>query len=214
MHAVILAGGGGTRLWPLSRRARPKPFLPLVGETQPLPADAAAHRAAHRRRGHARRCRAGASAIGLATRRRSSSRGISSVSHLAATPRPRSRSRRLCRSARASDVMVVLPADHFIDDEQGFRDVLSEAARAAQDGSLVTLGIQASGPETGYGYIVGREGGGRLGGEARRSVRREAAARAGYCSCSPIPAARGGTPASSCGARTRSSKTSSVTHRQ
>src|SRR6188508_597868 len=32
MHAVILAGGGGTRLWPLSRRARPKPFLPLLGE--------------------------------------------------------------------------------------------------------------------------------------------------------------------------------------
>src|SRR6187401_2568314 len=32
MHAVILAGGGGTRLWPLSRRARPKPFLPLLGD--------------------------------------------------------------------------------------------------------------------------------------------------------------------------------------
>ena len=32
MYAVILAGGGGTRLWPLSRRARPKPFLPLLGD--------------------------------------------------------------------------------------------------------------------------------------------------------------------------------------
>jgi mannose-1-phosphate guanylyltransferase len=56
-----------------------------------------------------------------------------------------------------SDAMVVLPADHYIGDEQRFRDVLTEAARAAQDGSLVTLGIQATGPETGYGYVVGRE---------------------------------------------------------
>jgi mannose-1-phosphate guanylyltransferase len=51
--------------------------------------------------------------------------------------------------------MVVLPADHFIVDEEGFRAVLTEAAEAARDGSLVTLGITASGPETGYGYIVG-----------------------------------------------------------
>jgi mannose-1-phosphate guanylyltransferase/mannose-6-phosphate isomerase len=53
------------------------------------------------------------------------------------------------------DVMVVLPADHWISDEPGFRNALSAAARAAADGSLVTLGIAARGPETGYGYIVG-----------------------------------------------------------
>jgi mannose-1-phosphate guanylyltransferase/mannose-6-phosphate isomerase len=54
-----------------------------------------------------------------------------------------------------SDVMVVLPADHWIADEAGFRNALSAAARAAADGSLVTLGIAPGGPETGYGYIVG-----------------------------------------------------------
>jgi mannose-1-phosphate guanylyltransferase/mannose-6-phosphate isomerase len=65
----------------------------------------------------------------------------------------------LTSSRAADDVMVVLPADHFIADEQGFRDTLAKAAGAAEDGSLVTLGITPSGPETGYGYIVGGEGG-------------------------------------------------------
>jgi len=58
----------------------------------------------------------------------------------------------------ADDVMVVLPADHFIADEHAFRQTLSAAAGAARDGSLVTLGITASGPETGYGYVVGGTG--------------------------------------------------------
>src|SRR4029077_15511657 len=50
-------------------------------------------------------------------------------------------------------------ADHGIADEPGFRSALTAAARAAQDGSLVTLGIGARGPETGYGYIVGTSDG-------------------------------------------------------
>ena len=59
-----------------------------------------------------------------------------------------------------SDVMVVLPADHWIADEPGFRERPDRrGARRGQDGSLVTLGIAAGGPETGYGYIVGTSDG-------------------------------------------------------
>jgi mannose-1-phosphate guanylyltransferase len=50
-------------------------------------------------------------------------------------------------------VMAVLPADHFIRDEDAFRETLVEAAHAARNGYLVTLGIMPSRPETGYGYI-------------------------------------------------------------
>jgi len=57
-------------------------------------------------------------------------------------------------SARDPDaVMAVLPADHFIKDESAFRCAIMEADRTARNGSLVTLGIMPSRPETGYGYI-------------------------------------------------------------
>jgi mannose-1-phosphate guanylyltransferase len=52
------------------------------------------------------------------------------------------------------DVMVVLPADHRITDEAGFRTALAAAASRAASGDLVTLGITATGPETGYGYVL------------------------------------------------------------
>ena len=158
MHAVILAGGGGTRLWPLSRRARPKPFLPLVGETSLFqltlrriePLIAVEDTLVVAEQGH------------LALVAEQAPQLLSR--HLIGEPFGRNTAAAIALAAivsqrPGSDVMVVLPADHFIGDEQGFRDVLTEAERAAQDGSLVTLGIQAAGPETGYGYIVGREGG-------------------------------------------------------
>jgi mannose-1-phosphate guanylyltransferase len=52
-----------------------------------------------------------------------------------------------------SGVMAVLPADHFIKDEDAFRDALAEASQSARNGYLVTLGIMPTRPETGYGYI-------------------------------------------------------------
>ena len=156
MHAVILAGGGGTRLWPLSRRARPKPFLPLVGDASLFqltlrriePLIAIEDTLVVAEQGHLPLV--SAQAPQLLSR------------HLIGEPFGRNTAAAIALAALISqrpgdDIMVVLPADHYIEDEQGFRDVLSEAARAAQDGSLVTLGIQAAGPETGYGYIVGRE---------------------------------------------------------
>ncbi|HUR17017.1 MAG TPA: sugar phosphate nucleotidyltransferase [Candidatus Limnocylindrales bacterium] len=154
MYAVVLAGGGGTRLWPLSRRARPKPFLPLLGaeslfqltlrRIEPLIDGAATIVVSEQR--HLPLVEQQAPQI--PSRQRLGEpfgRNTAAAVALAA----------ILSGRRDEDVMVVLPADHFIADEEGFRRTLGTAAQAAQDGSLVTLGIEPTGPETGYGYIVG-----------------------------------------------------------
>jgi len=154
MYAVILAGGGGTRLWPLSRRARPKPFLPLLGEQSlfqltlariaPLMPPEDVHVVADQRH------------LPLVTQQAPQLIGRKLIGE----PFGRNTAAAVALAALvierpATDVMVVLPADHWIADEAGFRNALMVAARAAEDGSLVTLGIAPQGPETGYGYIVG-----------------------------------------------------------
>jgi len=153
VYSVILAGGSGTRFWPLSRVARPKQFLPLASKS-PLLVDTArriaplstpkrtfvscgaAHAGAVRRLLKAIPprniliepvARNTAPAIGLA------------AAHVA------------LREPRA--VLQVLPADHAVRDDERFRSCLREAAGAAEQGLLVTLGIRPTRPETGYGYI-------------------------------------------------------------
>ena len=158
MYAVILAGGGGTRLWPLSRRARPKPFLPLLGEQSlfqltlariaPLMPAEDIHVVADQRH------------LPLVTQQAPQLIGRKLIGE----PFGRNTAAAVALAALAierpdNDVMVVLPADHWIADEPGFRNALNAAARAAEDGSLVTLGIAAGGPESGYGYIVGTSDG-------------------------------------------------------
>lgn len=157
MYAVILAGGGGTRLWPLSRRARPKPFLPLLGEEtlfqrtlarlSPLISAEDVYVVADQRH------------LPLVTQQAPHIAGR----RLLGEPFGRNTAAAVALAAivaeRADDeVMVVLPADHLIADEAAFRASLETAAAAAADGSLVTLGITAAGPETGYGYVVGVAG--------------------------------------------------------
>jgi mannose-1-phosphate guanylyltransferase/mannose-6-phosphate isomerase len=154
MYAVILAGGGGTRLWPLSRRARPKPFLPLTGERslfeltvariEPLVGSGGTYVVAEASQLEQVRSQAPQLAeeqllgepIGRNTAAAVALAGL-------AIDRP------------ADEVMVVLPADQLVSNERDFRESLRLAAAAADDGSFVTLGIAPSAPETGYGYIVG-----------------------------------------------------------
>ena len=158
MYAVILAGGGGTRLWPLSRRARPKPFLPLLGEEslfqstlrrlEPLIHTNDVYVVADER--HRELVAEQAPQVG--------------GSHLLGEPFGRNTAAAVALAAHAidrvpNDVMVVLPADHHIADPAGFRERLSAAVEAAREGSFVVLGIAPTGPETGYGYIVGSENG-------------------------------------------------------
>ncbi len=151
---MILAGGGGTRLWPLSRRARTKPFLPLTGEqslfqrtvarVEPLVGAEAIHVVTEQ--SHLDEVRRQAPQLKL--------------EQLLGEPEARNTAAAVAYAALAieradEDVMLVLPADHHVADEDAFRLALSAAADAAADGSYVTLGVAPSGPETGYGYIVG-----------------------------------------------------------
>jgi mannose-1-phosphate guanylyltransferase/mannose-6-phosphate isomerase len=161
MYAVILAGGGGTRLWPLSRPDRPKPFLPLLGERTLL-------------RATFERLVPGllaASDVVVVTDRRYAALVLEELPELEhaqvlGEPTGRNTAAAIAYAAAAidrppEDVMLVLPADHLVGDEESFRALLRDAAEAAAGAapgsghaSLVTLGIEPTGPETGYGYIV------------------------------------------------------------
>ncbi|MFN8521205.1 MAG: sugar phosphate nucleotidyltransferase [Chloroflexota bacterium] len=153
MYAVIMAGGGGTRLWPLSRAARPKPFLPLLGDTTLLQATVARLSPLIEPRD-----------VYVVTDARYAAIVAEQVpdvptANLLPEPMGRNTAAAVAYAAAAIDrpadeVMVVLPADQRSIDEPRFRAALAAAAARAADGDLVTLGIAASRPETGYGYVV------------------------------------------------------------
>jgi mannose-1-phosphate guanylyltransferase/mannose-6-phosphate isomerase len=155
VYAIILAGGGGTRLWPLSRPERPKPFHALTGERTLL-------------QGTWDRMvpdLLGPDDVFVVTAARYGDLVREQLPTLPADniilePVGRNTAAAIALATMAIDrpddeVMVVLPADHLVQDEAGFRTVLTEAAAlAATPDRLVTLGIAPTGPETGYGYIV------------------------------------------------------------
>lgn len=153
IYAVIMAGGSGTRFWPLSRSAKPKQFLPLA-TNRPLITETMARLAglvAPKRtvvvcgEKHTKAVRAAlpklpprnvvvepqarntAPAIALAT---------AHVAHV-----------------DPAAVMVVLPSDQHVANVHAFQQAIVEAARVARTGAIVTLGIRPTRPETGYGYI-------------------------------------------------------------
>ena len=159
MYAVILAGGGGTRLWPLSDPRHPKPFLPLFADGSLLA------KTIGRLTGGSE-IGVGADAVTVVTDQRYEAlvRDTSDVSVLA-EPVGRSTAAAIALAALAierdpDEVMVVLPADHLVAREGVFRGVLAGAAAIAHGalgvGSpIVTLGAQHSGrPTTQYGYLV------------------------------------------------------------
>ncbi|MBD9369554.1 mannose-1-phosphate guanylyltransferase/mannose-6-phosphate isomerase [Xanthomonas sp. XNM01] len=158
---VILSGGSGTRLWPLSRESYPKQFLPLVGETTML--QATWQRVApiaglppivvaneeHRFVAAEQLQTVGAapSAILLEPVGRNTAPAIA-IAALEAT------------RDGGDALLLVLPSDHVIQDEAAFRAAVLQASAAAEAGRLVTFGIVPTAPETGYGYIRAASGDG------------------------------------------------------
>lgn len=163
LQPVILSGGSGTRLWPLSREAYPKQFLPLtsehtmlqetvrrldgldaehprqaIGQLDPLVVCNDAHRFLV------------AEQMRLIGRR---------PAQIILEPKGRNTAPALTLAALAAlrdgadPVLLVMPADHTIRNEPGFRAVVADAAVIARAGAVVTFGIVPSKPETGYGYL-------------------------------------------------------------
>ena len=156
---VILSGGAGTRLWPLSRELYPKQLLALTGERTMIQQTALrleglaaagpvvvcneAHRFLVAEQ--LRQLGIGPQAIVLEPTGRNTAPAIALAAHAALKAAgPKSPS---------DPLLLVLPADHVIRDVPAFHKAVHAALEAAQQGRLVTFGIVPSSPETGYGYI-------------------------------------------------------------
>ncbi|WP_394215690.1 mannose-1-phosphate guanylyltransferase [Brachybacterium vulturis] len=167
---VIPAGGAGTRLWPLSRRARPKFLLDLTGEGRsllqstverlasladhpPIVVTGAAHEAAVRQQ-----------------------LGGSGAARVVAEPSPRNSMPAIALAAalvereRPGAIIGSFAADHLIEDHEAFARAVLLAREAAEGGYLVTLGITPTHPATGFGYIEGAEAGGGPAGSDRHAA--------------------------------------------
>ena len=167
IYPVILCGGSGTRLWPRSRAVKPKPFLPLIGQTTlfeqstdrcsaaagfapPVVVTGTAHL------GHVEAQLSGNADAEVIVE--PSARNTAAAIALAALRLPE------------DAVMLVCPSDHHIADIAAFQAAARAAAALAREDWLVSFGIEASSPETGFGYLQRGEAIGDLGFKVARFV--------------------------------------------
>jgi mannose-1-phosphate guanylyltransferase/mannose-6-phosphate isomerase len=155
LYPVILSGGSGTRLWPLSRAALPKQFLPLVSEktmfqetlgrlqglpnmAQPIVVCNNEHRflAAEQLRA----IDVPSLALILEPFGRNTAPAVAAAAFAA-------------QSEHADAILLVLPADHLIQNVAGFHRAIESALSLAYQNKLVTFGITPNEPTTGFGYI-------------------------------------------------------------
>lgn len=152
-YAVIMAGGSGTRFWPMSRKTRPKQLLSLLTERSLLAETIA--RVAPAQLPHDRVLIVTGRALEAPTTELIAGTGARVVVE------PRARNTAPCIALAAAlvaeedptAVLAVLPADQTIVQVAEFRRVFTQASQLAAEGRIVTLGIRPSHPETGYGYI-------------------------------------------------------------
>jgi len=148
---VILSGGAGTRLWPLSRSANPKQLHRLGGETTML--QAAALRAADPTLFSAPMV-VGSAALADAVEAQLRACGVEPAALiLEPTPRNTAAAVALAAVEGGEALMLVMPSDHLVADVEAFRAAVRAGSAAARKGWLVTFGIRPEFAETGYGYI-------------------------------------------------------------
>ncbi len=154
MIPVILSGGNGSRLWPLSRKLHPKQFLSLTGEktmfqqtlmrlygdamSAPIIVSNDAHRFIVQEQMDVIGCTPQALLLEPCGRNTAPAVALAAFTVL---------------EKEQDDIMLVLPADHVITDEAAFHQALSVAEKAASKGEMVLFGITPNHAETGYGYI-------------------------------------------------------------
>lgn len=151
---IVMCGGSGTRMWPLSRESHPKQFIPLLGERSSFeetlamlarpdvfaPPVVITNRDYRFLVGEQMQAVGCGGQIVLEPVRRDSGPAVAVAAELA--------------FRRAPDAIVaVLASDHSITDREGFVALCREAAAAAAEGHIVTLGVKPDHPATGYGYI-------------------------------------------------------------
>ena len=168
LRPVILSGGSGTRLWPLSRELCPKQLLPLVGERTLLQDTVLRSRSLSQQLDppivvcsedhrflvaeQLREIDVRPQTTVLEPKGRNTAPALAIAALLAARAAADDPKRRAAQGS-AGPVLLVSPADHVIPDTKAFAASVAAAADAARAGHLVTLGIVPDRPETGYGYI-------------------------------------------------------------
>lgn len=152
---VVLCGGSGTRLWPLSRDTYPKQFLRLLGEQTLLQQTMQRLRTIEGMGPALLVCNESSRFLAAEQLREI---GIDDARILLEPMRrntaPAIAVAALHAIAQGGDpILMVLPSDHVIKDQAAFAKAIQTATEAAEQGNLVTFGITPLGPETGYGYI-------------------------------------------------------------
>jgi mannose-1-phosphate guanylyltransferase/mannose-6-phosphate isomerase len=158
IQPVILAGGSGTRLWPMSREHFPKQLIGLIGEQSLL--QSTAQRLDGLTYGTARIDEA-IIVCGEDHRFQTADqlRAGGRRANLVLEPVPRNTAPALTVAAmhataeKGDAILVVMPADHVVTDNDAFHKAIGAGARCAEDGSIVTMCIVPTHAETGYGYI-------------------------------------------------------------
>jgi len=155
---VVLSGGAGTRLWPLSHDQRPKQLQPLLSERSMLQetllraagpggfqAPWIVANAAHVDEIRRQAAAVGVAPAGLAVEPvgRNTAPAVIAAAHLVRAS-----------GAAEEDLLLVTPADHYAPDAEAFRAAARLGAQAAAEGALVAFGVRPNAPETGYGYIL------------------------------------------------------------
>lgn len=155
MHAVIMAGGSGTRLWPLSRKAYPKQFLALsAGSDETMLQSTIARTSGAGIDRHTVICNEEHRFLAAQQIQNQDLAADIILEPIGRNTAPAIALAALRATASGDDpVMLVLAADHVIQNTDAFLAAIEEAKKPAADGSMVTFGIVPNTPETGYGYI-------------------------------------------------------------